>query len=546
MKKMYKYILIITLMMFGFVGEVRASSINKICSYTISNNDELESIDIYYNTVKGQFELEINSKNRKKLTKDKIGDYFISSNVEKMLGKADCPKNIYYKDKYLCLDTDSDSNYCLSNTFESAKIKADKSFSNNDKIDDSNYKIEKTFKTNIIDKTGLNISPKAPFDSCVDFSLSGDIKETDYNYCEALCYYSDKELKNFAFIYFVKNASTNFENFKVSFSWSDKTGGQGKMRALYSENGAMTYAELSSEAKEELINGKNGVKKCPLKVYRNDYKAEEGRICFENNEHHCTDENVNILLNEQNDGFGVEENKEKIENLEEELQNNAIETKECKSAEELITSKLKVEEVDEICGFANINSRFYIALSNNKYSIFEGKRKVNGELELNEITNIQETSNFSYNSTATCKAYPSVYHTEGVFTPDKTWNKWDTEYEYYCSVSKNTTTDPDNPVINNDNDCKSLLGVSLVEEINSYLLYIKIAVPILIIVLGSIDFVKAFIASDEDKMKKAQKHFIMRLIIGMVIFFIPAILNALLNIANQVWGIFGNTCGITF
>ena len=46
MKKMYKYILIITLMMFGFVGEVRANVINKICSYSISNKDDLTKIHL--------------------------------------------------------------------------------------------------------------------------------------------------------------------------------------------------------------------------------------------------------------------------------------------------------------------------------------------------------------------------------------------------------------------------------------------------------------------------------------------------------------------
>ena len=64
--------------------------------------------------------------------------------------------------------------------------------------------------------------------------------------------------------------------------------------------------------------------------------------------------------------------------------------------------------------------------------------------------------------------------------------------------------------------------------------------------MGSIDFGRAFIASDEEAMKKAQKRFIMRLIIGIIIFFIPTIVTALLNIANMVWANSYDTCGITF
>ncbi|MBQ7141320.1 MAG: hypothetical protein IJO32_07455 [Bacilli bacterium] len=59
---------------------------------------------------------------------------------------------------------------------------------------------------------------------------------------------------------------------------------------------------------------------------------------------------------------------------------------------------------------------------------------------------------------------------------------------------------------------------------------IKIVVPILLILMGMIDFVKALIANDDQKMKKAQKDFVMRLIIGVVIFFVPSILEYLLSL----------------
>ena len=49
---------------------------------------------------------------------------------------------------------------------------------------------------------------------------------------------------------------------------------------------------------------------------------------------------------------------------------------------------------------------------------------------------------------------------------------------------------------------------------------IAIIIPIGIIVMGSLDFLKATIAGDSDKMKKNQKQFVTRLIAGAITFFV--------------------------
>lgn len=93
--------------------------------------------------------------------------------------------------------------------------------------------------------------------------------------------------------------------------------------------------------------------------------------------------------------------------------------------------------------------------------------------------------------------------------------------------------------------CEGLLGEGLINKINSYLNIIKIAVPIILIGFGTIEFTKAIFSENEDNMKKAQKQFIKRLAIAMLIFFVPIILNLLLTLANKVWPIIiPNTCGI--
>lgn len=54
---------------------------------------------------------------------------------------------------------------------------------------------------------------------------------------------------------------------------------------------------------------------------------------------------------------------------------------------------------------------------------------------------------------------------------------------------------------------------------------LKILIPILIVVFGSIDVGKAVIASKDDEIKKSIKSLAFRIIAGFIIFFVPTILN---------------------
>lgn len=58
---------------------------------------------------------------------------------------------------------------------------------------------------------------------------------------------------------------------------------------------------------------------------------------------------------------------------------------------------------------------------------------------------------------------------------------------------------------------------------------LQIAVPIGLIVMGTIDMAKAVIAGDEKKMKEAQKPFIKRIIAAIIVFLIPIIVNMVLS-----------------
>lgn len=71
--------------------------------------------------------------------------------------------------------------------------------------------------------------------------------------------------------------------------------------------------------------------------------------------------------------------------------------------------------------------------------------------------------------------------------------------------------------------------------INQVLTYVRIIVPILIILLGTLDFAKAVLAGKEDNMKKAQSDFVKRIIAGIAVFFVPTIVDIIMELADIVW-----------
>ena len=100
-----------------------------------------------------------------------------------------------------------------------------------------------------------------------------------------------------------------------------------------------------------------------------------------------------------------------------------------------------------------------------------------------------------------------------------------------------------------EQDCdgaNSILGDVNDEESVAWLLqqilnFIKVIGPILVVVLSSIDFIQVIVKSDDEAMAKAQKKLIKRLILAALLFFIPTLVQAILDI----FGITGDpTCGL--
>ncbi|MEG1009517.1 MAG: hypothetical protein RSF67_06885 [Clostridia bacterium] len=64
------------------------------------------------------------------------------------------------------------------------------------------------------------------------------------------------------------------------------------------------------------------------------------------------------------------------------------------------------------------------------------------------------------------------------------------------------------------------------------LLVFKIVIPIILIVLGMIDLGKAVISSDDKSINKAAKALAMRVIAGMLIFFIPSVISFVFTLVS--------------
>ena len=92
-------------------------------------------------------------------------------------------------------------------------------------------------------------------------------------------------------------------------------------------------------------------------------------------------------------------------------------------------------------------------------------------------------------------------------------------------------------------DC-TLISSELIQLINKYLLWIRTLVPIAIIVLGTFDLLSAVVSGSEDNIKKSQSRFIKRIIMGLLIFLVPVIVNFILSTINNVWGSNYGTCGV--
>lgn len=81
-------------------------------------------------------------------------------------------------------------------------------------------------------------------------------------------------------------------------------------------------------------------------------------------------------------------------------------------------------------------------------------------------------------------------------------------------------------------DCESKLGTSFYGDLQYVYTAIRVSVPILVVILSMKDMITAVAAGKADDMKKAQSSMIKRIVIGIIIFLVPTIINYLLYLVG--------------
>lgn len=154
-----------------------------------------------------------------------------------------------------------------------------------------------------------------------------------------------------------------------------------------------------------------------------------------------------------------------------------------------------------------------------------------------------QTSTQQKDNTFTCKNSNNVYiistdawaHT---ITTDKEeaedWSGTDFDGENMASnpPSGGSTTSDNNDNLDLENFCQgSVQGVFT--TLGWVFFILKILIPIILIIFGSIDFAKAVISSKDDEIKKSAKTLATRAIAGVIIFFIPTLLSFIVSLIDK-------------
>ena len=105
----------------------------------------------------------------------------------------------------------------------------------------------------------------------------------------------------------------------------------------------------------------------------------------------------------------------------------------------------------------------------------------------------------------------------------------------------NTNEDSNQDVINKvpPSNCSQLQTIKWFQKMFDY---VKIIAPVLVLILSSVDYLKAIFSSQEDSMKKTNSRFIKRLIAAVLLFILPALLSFILNMTGDNFG--NDLCGI--
>ena len=96
------------------------------------------------------------------------------------------------------------------------------------------------------------------------------------------------------------------------------------------------------------------------------------------------------------------------------------------------------------------------------------------------------------------------------------------------------TNDGSNLVIKSSDAANPvLIDMQIPRTVHLIIVVLKIAIPVILVILGMMDLLKGVTASKEDEIKKGQQMFIKRLIAAVLVFFVVTIVQLVISFAAK-------------
>ena len=76
-------------------------------------------------------------------------------------------------------------------------------------------------------------------------------------------------------------------------------------------------------------------------------------------------------------------------------------------------------------------------------------------------------------------------------------------------------------------------SMKIFKFIGTIITFIKIIVPIILVIMGSIDLAKAVMAQKDDEIKKGYQSLMKRVIVAVIIFFLPSLVSMVIGLVGE-------------
>lgn len=218
------------------------------------------------------------------------------------------------------------------------------------------------------------------------------------------------------------------------------------------------------------------------------------------------------------------------------------------SAEDIV---ILYHSTDFFQNIENTNNKyeFYITYNGQRSSRFYLDDKMDDKGKVKKRSYRAALNDLFYNSNSGCPIYMYKKGNSINFSNYGNWN--DDSYIKYKNdpsatkdtglgdlIGGDTSSDGLEYGTADDLECEDIFGdkndeTSLMYVINKVFNWIRIAVPILLIVLGIADFSKVVANQDPDALKKATSKFSKRCVVAIIIFFLPSVIMLILKWIDQ-------------